>query len=143
MLVQFISSVSLITREPEVTRKLLVDTLGLPLQRHEGSDYHFSEAIGGSKHFGAWPLTQAAMACFGVATWPPEHPIPQVSIEFEVEAAEAVQSAAEELLAAGHRLLHEARTEPWGQTVCRMLTPDGAILGISFAPWMHEPSRAP
>ncbi|TIL50823.1 MAG: glyoxalase, partial [Mesorhizobium sp.] len=31
-----------------------------------------------------------------------------------------------------------ARTEPWGQTVARVLTIEGAIVGRSYAPWMHE-----
>ena len=37
-------------------------------------------------------------------------------------------------------LLHDTRTEPWGQTVARLQTPEGTIVGISFAPWM---TRAP
>jgi hypothetical protein len=42
-----------------------------------------------------------------------------------------------ELRADGFVMLHEARTEPWGQTVARLQSPEGAIVGISFAPWMH------
>jgi hypothetical protein len=65
--------------------------------------------------------------------------VPQASIEFEVEdaEAEAVTSAAGELERAGYQLLHPARTEPWGQTVARLLTEDGLIVGISYAPALH------
>ncbi len=94
--------------------------------------------MGGSKHFGVWPLSQAAEACFGTGEWPEELTVPQVSIEFEVEDAEAVQAGAEELEAKGFSLLHPARTEPWGQTVARLLSAEGSIVGISFAPWLHD-----
>jgi hypothetical protein len=32
-------------------------------------------------------------------------------------------------------LLHDARTEPWGQTVARLQSSEGAIIGVSYA--MH------
>jgi hypothetical protein len=43
---------------------------------------------------------------------------------------------------AGFELLHPARTEPWGQTVARLLTEDGLIVGISYAPLFHEAEPA-
>jgi len=60
--------------------------------------------------------------------------VPQASIEFEVADAEAVAAAGGELQRAGFELLHPARTEPWGQTVTRLLTEDGLIVGISTLP---------
>jgi hypothetical protein len=84
-----------------------------------GSGLH-SEDIDGCKSFGAWPLTQAAQACFGTPDWPVERPVPQASVEFEVADAETVQVAADELKEKGLTLLHDARTEPWGQTVARL-----------------------
>lgn len=134
----FIASTAVITQDPAASRKLFVDALGLPL---EGDDYIHSEKIGGSKHFGVWPLTEAAQACFGTPEWPAErHPLPQASVEFEVADPDAVASAAEELRGRGYELLHDARTEPWGQTVARFLTKENVILGISYAPWLHEGS---
>jgi uncharacterized glyoxalase superfamily protein PhnB len=64
--------------------------------------------------------------------------VPQVSIEFEVGDAAAVGSAAEELKQAGHELLHPPRQEPWGQTVARLQSPEGAIVGISHIPMFHD-----
>ena len=136
MNVQFVSTVAVIAADPEKSRELFVDALGLPL---EGDDYLHSESIEGVKHFGVWPLAQAAQACFGTEDWPADTPVPQVSIEFDLENPEAVEAAAQELEARGFQLLHGARKEPWGQTVARLLSIDGAIIGISFVPSMHPP----
>jgi catechol 2,3-dioxygenase-like lactoylglutathione lyase family enzyme len=133
----FVASTALITTDPTASRALYVDALGLPLTSSEGDDYLHSEKVEGSKHFGIWPLEQAAQACFGTGEWPGEHPVPQASVEFEVESEAAVADAAKELEARGYDLLHPARTEPWGQTVARLLSPENAILGISYAPQLH------
>jgi catechol 2,3-dioxygenase-like lactoylglutathione lyase family enzyme len=138
MKILFISSMAIVTPDPAQSRKLFIDTLGLPLERHAGDDYFFSEKIGGAKHFGVWPLAQAAEACFGTRMWPAERPVPQACIEFEVEDLASVAAAAQELEAKGYVLLHGAKTEPWGQTVARLLTAEGVIVGLSYAPWMHE-----
>lgn len=135
----FIASVAVITPDPERSRELYADALGLPLEGEPG-DYLHSERIGGAKHFGIWPLSQAAHACFGTAEWPAGHPVPQASVEFEVANAAAVADATVELEAKGHRLLHGSRTEPWGQTVARLLSPEGLVVGISYAPSLHDQS---
>ena len=137
MKIQFISSIAVVATDPAQSRELLIDTLGLPLKRHEGDDYYFSEEIEGSRHFGVWPLAQAAEACFGSSEWPVDRPLPQACIEFEVEGLDAIAAAAQELEDKGYAMLHGARTEPWGQTVARLLTIEGVIVGISYAPWMH------
>ena len=136
--VQFIASVAVITPDPSVSRRLYVDTLGLPLTASEGDDYLHSEDIAGSKSFGVWPLTQAAQACFGTQDWPGDRPAPQASIEFEVTDAATVQVAADELKEKGFTLLHDAKTEPWGQTVARLQSSEGLIIGLSYAPMLHS-----
>lgn len=136
MNVQFIASVAVIAADPPQSRRLFIEALGLPLEG-EGEGYYSSGSIGGSKHFGVWPLSQAAEACFGTPEWPADRVIPQASIEFEVEDPDAVAAAGEELERAGFELLHPARTEPWGQTVARLLTGDGLIVGVSYAPAFH------
>jgi hypothetical protein len=115
---------------------LYLDALGLPLTV-EADGYLHSEDIDGSKSFGVWPLAQAAQACFGTPDWPADRPVPQASIEFEVTDVDAVQVAADELKDKGFALLHQARTEPWGQTVARLQSPEGAIIGLSYALSMH------
>src|SRR5256714_7398257 len=108
-----------------------MDNLGLRLEG-EGDGYYSSGSIGGSKHFGLWPLSEAAEACFGTPDWPADVPQPQASLEFEVETAEAVGPAAGELTARGYHLIHEARTEPWTQTIARVLSPEGLIVGVCY-----------
>jgi catechol 2,3-dioxygenase-like lactoylglutathione lyase family enzyme len=137
MNIEFITGFAVVTPEPARSRALYVEALGLPLAHAEGDDYDHSEDIDGARHFGVWPLTQAAQACFGAESWPAEHAVPQASVEFEVGSEAAVTSAAEELSRRGITLLHEARREPWGQTVARLLSPEGVIVGISYAPSMH------
>ena len=69
--------------------------------------------------------------------WPADRPVPQASIEFEVQDPDAVAAAADELRERGFVLLHDAREEPWGQTVARLLSDEGLIVGISCAPFLH------
>ena len=137
MEIEFVSGVAVIAPDPARSRSLYVDTLGLPLTS-QGGDYFHSEQIAGVKHFGVWPLSQAAQACFGTEQWPAHVAVPQVSVEFDVADVARVQDAADELEAAGHQLLHPPRQEPWGQTVVRLLSPEGAIVGISYIPSMHD-----
>ena len=136
MKVLFVASVAVVAADPPQSRQLFIDALGLPLVG-EGDGYYSSGNIPGSNHFGVWPLSQAAEACFGTPEWPADRVVPQASIEFEVEDPEAVAAAGGELRRAGFELLHPARREPWGQTVTRVLTEDGLIVGISHAPVFH------
>ena len=139
--VLFVASVSVIAPDPAASRGLYVDALGLPLEKLEG-EYYASERIGGSRHFGVWPLAEAAQACLGTDAWPADRPVPQASIEFELADPEAVAAGAAELEATGHTLLHGARTEPWGQTVARLQSVEGLVVGLSYAPWLHEDGTA-
>lgn len=136
MNVESVTSVAVIAADPAASRSLYMDTLGLPLKQLDG-EYFASEEIAGCRHFGVWPLRQAAEACFGVSTWPEEVAVPQVSVEFELGDASAVSVGAEELRSRGYRLLHDAKTEPWGQIVARLLSPEGAVVGLSYAPSLH------
>ena len=137
MNIEFLATVAVIAPDPMNSRSLYVDALGLPLQG-EGDGYYHSEQIAGCKSFGIWPLPEAAQACFGTDEWPPDRPVSQVSIEFDVADATAVDPTARELEQAGYELLHTAREEPWGQTVARLQSPEGAIIGISYAPVLHD-----
>jgi len=133
MKILFVAGVAAIVPDPAAARALYVDGLELPLSDEE---YAHTTELGGVKHFGLWPLREAALACFGRADWPSEIAVPQASIEFEVED---VAAAADELVAKGHHLIHGPKTEPWGQTVARLLGPEGLLIGLSYAPWYHQP----
>lgn len=136
MKIEFIASVAVVAPDPPTSRRLYVDAIGLPLGE-EPDGYIHSENIDGSKSFGVWPLAEASRACFGTSGWPAERKVPQASIEFEVADAEAVSAAGAELEAAGYELLHPAREEPWGQTVARVLSSEGLIIGISYTPGLR------
>ena len=138
MKVQFVASVSAIVRDAAAARSFYSGALGLSFEGGDG-DYLFTERLAGVKHFGLWPLRDAAMACFGSEHWPPNVPIPHVSIEFEVYD---VAAAAQELEHRGYRLLHGAKTEPWTQVIARLLTPDGVLVGVTYTPWFHEAEAA-
>jgi catechol 2,3-dioxygenase-like lactoylglutathione lyase family enzyme len=134
MNIRFVSSFSPIVRDVQATHALYRDALGVAFEGEVG-DYVFTEKLDGVKHLGLWPLTEAAQACFGTAEWPTDLMTPQASIEFEVDD---VPAAAAELQAAGYTLLHEPRTEPWGQSIARVLDPNGLIVGVSFTPHLRE-----
>lgn len=133
MHVQFVASLSPIVRDPTAARAFYGDALGLTFEGGEG-DYVFTEQLAGVKHFGLWPLREAAQACFGTEEWPPHLPVPQASVEFEVED---VAAAAAKLENRGYQLIHGARTEPWTQVTARLLSPEGLLVAVCFTPWLH------
>jgi len=133
--VLFVASFAPIVADPKVGQRLFVGALGLPL---EGDDYVHSESLPGVKHFGVWPLEQAAESCFGTKGWPADIPVPQASVEFEVED---VTAAALELEEKDYTLLHPPRTEPWNQTIARLQTPEGLLVGVCYTPSMHDSEK--
>lgn len=132
MKILFVAGVAPIVRDAAASAAFYRDALGLPL---EGDGYLHTGALAGTKHFGLWPLAEAARSCFGSAEWPPDVPTPQAVIEFEVED---VAQAAGEMQRRGYRLLTGVKTEPWGQVVARLLSPEGLLLGLTYTPWMRE-----
>ena len=137
MRITAVASVSPIVQDAAAARRLYADGLGVSFEGGEG-DYAFTERLPGCQHFGVWPLAEAAKACFGVDEWPAERPVPQASIEFEVGSTADVSAAVEELRGQGHELLRDVKQGPWGQTITRLLTPDGLIVGVCYTPWFHE-----
>jgi catechol 2,3-dioxygenase-like lactoylglutathione lyase family enzyme len=132
--VQFVASIAPIVRDPAAARDFYQGALGLSFEG-EGGDYVFTHRLEGTKHFGLWPLSEAATACFGTPEWPAAIPVPQVSIEFEVAD---VAAAAAELESKGHRLIHGARTEPWNQVTARLLSPEGLLVAVCYTPAVHD-----
>ncbi len=140
MEIVFVSGVTPITTNPGASAAFYRDALGLPLEGEHG--YLATERLAGVKHMGIWPLEAAAESCFGTSTWPDELPVPHATIEFELATVAAVQAAAEELEARGYPLLHPSKQEPWGQTVARVLSPEGLLIGLSYTPWMHPETHS-
>jgi len=131
-----IAGFAAITKAPAPSKALYRDTLKLPLK--ENDDYLHVDRFPGANHFGIWPLTMAAQSCFGSDEWPADVPEPQATIEFELADIGAVHAAVEEMKRSGQRFVHDTRTEPWGQTIARFMSPEGLLVGLSYAPWLHD-----
>ncbi len=132
--VLFIAGFGPIVQDQKASRRLYVDTLGMSFEEMDGGYLH-TQLIEGVKYFALWPLSQAAASCFGTDTWPKDIPVPQAWLEFEVED---VETATEELEKLGYKLLMAVREEPWGQTVTRLLSPEGILVGVVYTPWMRK-----
>lgn len=133
----FVAGFAPIVRDVEASKAFWGDALGIEMAE-AAPGYWATDDLNGVKHFGLWPLSEAADACFGTNTWPAEIPEPNAGLELDVETADDVAPAAAELTARGYRLLVEPKVEPWGQTVARLLSPEGILVGIVFTPWMHK-----
>lgn len=134
--VSFVAGFGPIVRDPDASREWWQQVLGMAMPEI-APDYYGTDDLDGVKAFAAWPLAHAAENTFGTAEWPADVPLPQAWIELDVESADAVKEAADELVAKGHRLLRETKTEEWKQTTARLQSPEGLLVGISFTPWMH------
>lgn len=132
--VLFVAGFGPIVREPAKSRKLYNEVLGISFKEESGGYLH-TEAIQGAKTFALWPLSQAAHSCFGNDAWPEEIPIPQAWLEFDVES---VEHATAYLESQGYRILLKNKKEPWGQTVTRLLSPEGLLVGLTFTPSMRK-----
>jgi hypothetical protein len=135
--ISFVAGFGPIVRDSDASRAFWGAGLGIGLEE-ASPGYWTNDDLEGVNAFALWPLSQAAESTFGTEAWPDDIPAPQAWIELDVESAEAVAPAVEELKAAGHRVLREAQEEPWGQTTSRVLSPEGLLLGITYTPWMHK-----
>ncbi|MFO3898545.1 glyoxalase [Klebsiella michiganensis] len=136
--VLFVAGFGPITQSTPASREFYVAALGLPLKPMPGNEAYLlteHDAIGGVKHFALWPLAQAARSCFDADLWPDYLPVPQAWVEFEVRD---INTATDALKARGYRLLVDNRIEQWGQTVTRLLSPEGLLAGITVTPWLRE-----
>ena len=132
MKVLFVAGFGAVVRDMDASLRFYRDTIGIPLVVAEDVA---TEAIDGVKYFSLWPLADAAESCFGTREWPSSVTAPQAWIEFDVED---INAAADELRAKGYQLLIGPRLEPWGQTVARLLSPEGILVGVTVTPWRRE-----
>jgi len=132
--VLFIAGFGPIVRDSSASGKLYTGDLAITL-KEESDNYLHTEALEGAKSFALWPLSQAALSCFGRPSWPAETPVPQAWLEFEVDSVENATVALEQR---GHRMLVRNKREPWGQTVSRFLSPEGLLVGVTFTPQFRD-----
>ncbi len=139
--IECIAGFATITPDPAASAALYRDTLGLSFKSQ--GDYLYMDRFPGTNHFGMWPLAEAALACFAQREWPESVPVPTSTIEFELADVAAVEAAVAQMKAGGQVFIHEARTEPWGQTLARFMSPENILVGLSYAPWLHETKTSP
>ncbi len=132
--VLFIAGFGPIVRNRAASRKFYSEILHIPF-KEESDGYLHTESLNGAKSCALWPLSQAARSCFDKDSWPDDIPAPQAWLEFDVES---VEKATTELEARGYRVLVKNKKEPWGQTVSRLLGPEGLLIGITFTPVMRK-----
>jgi catechol 2,3-dioxygenase-like lactoylglutathione lyase family enzyme len=137
MKILFVAGFGPIVPDPDKSRTFYTEDLGIPFEVTD--NYHHTDQLEGVKAFALWSLADAAESCFGADAWPADVPVPQAWLEFDVDD---VAAAAAEIEAGGHRLLVSPKTEPWGQTVARLLSPEGLLVGITHTPWMRESTSA-
>jgi len=132
--VLFVVGFGPIVRDKTKSRKLYGEALGIHFKEESG-EYLHTEALQGAKTFALWPLSQAALSCFGNESWPEDVPVPQAWLEFDVDS---VETATADLESRGYRILVKNQKEPWGQTVTRLLSPEGLLVGVTCTPAMRE-----
>ena len=137
MRVAFVAGFGPITTDTAASLRFWRDDMALPMTEI-APEYWGTDDVPGVNAFAAWPLSEAAESCFGTKEWPAHLAAPQAWIEMDVLTSDDVAAGATELEAAGHQILRPAATEPWGQTVARLLSPEGLLVGITYTPWMHE-----
>lgn len=131
--VLFIAGFGPIDRNIAESRRLYGDVLGISFKEEVGGYLH-TEGLTGAKSFALWPLSEAALSCFGKDSWPTDTPVPQAWLEFDVAS---VEKATAELESQGYRMLIKNKKEPWGQTVSRFISPEGVLVGLTFTPSMR------
>ena len=109
------------------------DVLGLEVEWNEGTGYATAK-VAGAMHFGIWSRESAAEATLGDKEAASRIPL-GFTVEFEVDE---VQAASSTLESKGWQVLQAPRTEDWGQTTSRFLSPSGAICGVAETPWARD-----
>ena len=109
------------------------DVLGLEVEWNEGTGYATAK-VAGAMHFGIWSREAAAEATLGDKEAASRIPL-GFTVEFEVNE---VQAASSTLESKGWKVLQAPRTEDWGQTTSRFLSPSGALCGVAETPWARD-----
>lgn len=133
MKILFVAGFGPIVKDSTESNKFYKDVLGLELKERGG--YEYTDDLPGVKHFSLWPLSHAAEECFGGSTWPENMTVPQAWLEIDVDS---VEEATKELMEKGYKVLVVAEKKPWGQTVSRLLSPEGILFSVTYTPWMRE-----
>ena len=123
--IKFVAGFAPIVTDLGESRNFYEELFGVSLEYEGASDYTATSELEGLKHFGLWTLLDATRSVFDQGEWPTDVPIPQGTIEFDVEdVAEAVS----EVKPKGAEILQGRRVEPRGQTTVCRLSPKGLLI---------------
>ena len=132
-MIRHMASIGEIVDDMETAVAFYRDVLGLEVEWNEGTGYATAK-VAGAMHFGIWSREAAAEATLGDKEAASRIPL-GFTVEFEVDE---VQAAADTLESKGWKVLQAPRTEDWGQTTSRFLSPSGALCGVAETPWARE-----
>ena len=137
MEIEFVASFAVITPDPATSRKLYLDALGLPLEGADGPRLHPHR-----EHRRRQALRRLAARAGGGGLlrrqdWPEDTPVPQAASSSRSPSPEAVDAGGRRSCArpATSSCTRHARSR--GARPSRGCSPEGLIVGISYAPWMH------
>ena len=132
-MIRHMASIGEIVDDMETAVAFYRDVLGLEVEWNEGTGYAMAK-VPGVVHFGIWSRESAAEATLGDKEAASSIPL-GFTVEFEVDE---VQAASSTLESKGWKVLQAPRTEDWGQTTSRFLSPSGALCGVAETPWARE-----
>ena len=132
-MIRHVAGIAEIVSDMESAVRFYRDVLGLPVEWTEGSGYAQVE-VAGTLHFGIWDRKAAAEASYGDADAADRVPL-GFTLEMEVDEVAASSKAVTD---GGLDLIHGPRTEEWGQTTARFMSPSGALFGVAETPWARK-----
>ena len=132
-MLRHIAGLAEVVEDFEEALKFYRDTLGFQVNEQYPGDYAVV-TVSGVLHFGVWNRPHAAEITLGSRDLADKIPL-GLTLEFEVDNAD---QAAAKISREGHRLIHAARQEPWGQRTFRMFSPAGSLLGFAETTWARR-----
>ena len=135
-MIRHVSSIGEVVNDMDAAVGFYRDVLGLPVKYEAGSEYAEVE-IGGVLHLAIWRRSAAAEATFGDAGQADRIPL-GFTLGFEVDD---VRAANEAMAEREWDVAQQPKTEPWGQTTSRFLSPTGMLCEFSETPWARSIAR--
>ena len=132
-MIRHVSSIAEIVDDMDAAVGFYRDVLGLPVKYEAGAEYAEVE-IGGVLHFALWRRSAAAETTFGDAGQADRVPL-GFTLGFEVDE---VKATTEEMADRGWDIVQPPKTEPWGQSTSRFLSPTGMLCEFSETPWARS-----
>jgi catechol 2,3-dioxygenase-like lactoylglutathione lyase family enzyme len=132
-MIRHVSSIAEIVDDMEAAVGFYRDVLGLPVKYEAGAEYAEVE-VGGVLHFALWWRSAAAEATFGDAGQADRIPL-GFTLGFEVDEVKAANDA---MADRGWDIAQPPKTETWGQSTSRFLSPTGMLCEFSETPWARS-----